>query len=430
VNPNQTFRIILIAAISMILIGALFVGFVNALGPQAVGEAKAKASLDNVRAYAPALSTNTANYAVDGGDLFHGTPGSWAQMDTPRNVIVNAVAIDPQRTDTIYIGAANELTVYRSENSGRNWLRIPLTDGLTGDQVGGVTDIAIDGVQRLLYVGTDNAGLFRLRDVGSGVNLTGQLQLDEPVVEVAADSSGAGLAFVRTESKLYRAEDSGLRWVEVENLLSAPTSVAVADTTPVTIYVGTTDRGLLRSNDGLTWALANDGLGLNPGTRLSIDALALDSAQPEVLYVASSYLFGSTTVHRAPTGISMSTDSAASWSLLSEPKDVAVAELIPMAGETGSAFALMANSRTPVALGGAAATVAANTVAANTQAVAEAQQRTAPTPIDSSLAAWLIAGLAALALLFAAGSDIGRRMRSLRKNVHPGLSARLIEHRR
>ena len=365
-NLNQMFRPISIIAISIILIGALFVGIVDALSPQTVGEAKA--SLDKVRAYAPALSTEQTNYAVDGGDLFAGAPGNWTQIDTPKNVIVNAVAIDPQRTNTIYIGAANELAVYRSSDSGRNWLRIPLTDGLTGAQVGGVTDIAIDGVQRLLYVGTDNAGLSRLRDVGSGVNLTGQLRLEEPVVEVAADSSGAGLAFVRTESKLYRAEDSGLRWVEVDNLMSVPTSVVVADTTPVTAYVGTADRGLLRSNDGLTWSLTNNGLGLNPGMRLSIDALALDPAQPEVLYVAASYLFGSTTVHRAPTGISMSTDGASSWSLLSEPTGVAVAELLPMTGEAGSAFALMVNSRTPVALGGAAAIVAANTMAANTAA--------------------------------------------------------------
>ena len=419
----QTARPILIATISLILVGALFVGIVSALSPQNAGDTKV--SLENVRAYTPALSTEDVNYAVDGGDLFVGTPGNWAEISAPNNVIVNAVAIDPHRTDSIYIGAANELTVYRTENAGRTWLRIPLTDGLPGNQVGGVTDIAIDGVQRLLYVGTDNAGLFRLRDVGSGVNLTGQLRLDEAVVEVAADSNGSGLAFVRTDSKLYRAEDFGLRWIQVENLLSAPTAVAVADTTPATVYVGTADRGLLRSTDGLTWELANEGLGLNPGTRLSIDALAVDPAQPEVLYVAASYLFGSTTVHQSPAGISVSKDGAASWTQLSERTEVAVAELLPVVGETGSAFAIMANSRTPVALGGAAATVAANA-----DAIAEAQAQAAPAWMDSGLAAWLVAGLAALALLFAAGSDIAGRMGGLRKGAHPGLAARLVGHRR
>ena len=128
-NRNRTFRPILIVATSLILVGALFVGIVNALGPQTAGDSKA--ALENVRAYTPALSTDAPNYAVDGGNLFVGLPGNWSQITAPTNVIVNAVAIDPQRADTIYIGAANELAIYRSEDAGRNWLRIPLTDSST-----------------------------------------------------------------------------------------------------------------------------------------------------------------------------------------------------------------------------------------------------------------------------------------------------------
>ena len=219
------------------------------------------------------------------------------------------------------------------------------------------------------------------------------------------------------------AGGNGLRWVEVENLLSAPTAVVVADTTPATVYVGTTDRGLLRSSDGRTWTMANEGLGMTPGTRLSIDALAFDPAQPEVLYVASSYLFGSTTVHRTPSGIFSSADGAASWALLSEPTDVAVAELHPVVGETGSAYAVMANSRTPVALGDAA------TVAA-TEAAAAVETQDASGLMDSGLAAWLVAGLATLALLFAAGSDIARRLRTHGKIDQPQLSPRMVGHKR
>ena len=422
-NRNRTFRPILIVAASLILVGALFVGIVNALGPQTAGNSKI--SLENVRTFTPAQSADAPNYAVDGGDLFVGAPGNWSQIAAPNNVIVGAVAIDPQRIDTIYIGAANELAIYRSDSAGHDWLRIPLIDELTSDLVGGVTTIAIDGAQRLLYVGTDTAGLFRLRDVGSGVNLTGRLDLNEPIIEVVTDSTGAGLAFVRTGSTLYRAENFGLRWVEVDNLLSMPTAVVVADTSPAMVYVGTTDRGLLRSRDGLTWSLANDGLGFNPGTRLQIDALALDPVQPEVLYVASSYLFGSTTLHQTPAGISMSTDGAASWALLSEPTDVAIASLIPVVGETGSALALMVNSRTPVALGGAAAIAAANTAAA-----ADASAQVASATADSGLAAWIVAGLAALALLFAVGSDVARRIHAYRKDAGPLLPIRLAHHRR
>lgn len=391
-------RTLLIVAMSLILTGALFVGAVNALG---VTTAEAgKATLDNVRAYTPAIDEGSPSFAVDGGDLFVGAPGNWMSVKAPRNVIVNAVAIDPQREDVLYIGAANELAIYRSENAGQNWQRIPLTT----DFVGGVTAIAVDGTQRLLYVGTDTAGLFRLRDVGSSVIVSGHLLLDEAIIDVVADSAGSGLAFARTAWSLYRAEDFGMRWVQVNDFGSVATAVAIADTKPATVYVGTTDRGLLRSRDGLTWTTANEGLGMAPGTRLRIDALAVDPLQPEVLYVASSYLFGSTTLHSTPTGVAMSTNGAASWQLLSEPADVAVVELLPVSGETGSAFAVMANSRTPVAMGNAGAVALANAESATVAASGESA-------VGTGLAAWIVAGLASLALLFAISVDIAKRRR-------------------
>ena len=162
----------------------------------------------------------------------------------------------------------------------------------------------------------------------------------------------------------------------------------------------------MRSTDGLTWDTANMGLGMAPGTRLHIDALAVDPIQPDVLYVASSYLFGSTTVHSTPAGVAMSTNGAATWALLGEATDVAVAELLPMSGETGSAMAVMANSRTPVTLGNAKAIALANA-----ETVAVVNERTQP-GVGSSLAAWIVAGLAAMALTFAVATDLAKRRRS------------------
>lgn len=197
-----------------------------------------QANLANVRDFAPAPTTDSLNYAVDGGQLFVGKTGAWMPVTTPADVVVNAVAQDSRLADVVYMGAANELTLYRSTDGGQSWQRIPLSE-----QVGAITDIAVDSVNRMVYVGTDNAGLFRLRDVGSSMIAGGNLSLDEPVVQVAVDNSGAGLAFVRTPWNLYRAENGGLNWVKVENLLSLPTALAIADTTPVTVYVGW-DRGV------------------------------------------------------------------------------------------------------------------------------------------------------------------------------------------
>jgi photosystem II stability/assembly factor-like uncharacterized protein len=385
-------RILMIVAAAVLTI-ALLAGVVSARNAEMT--VVAKPSLENVRGYAAAVADKS--YAIDGGVLFAGGPHGWVEVATPAEIIVGAVAINPREPATLYVGAANTLALYRTTDGGQSWLRVPLSD----EYVGGVTDIAVDGDQRLVYVGTDTAGLFRLRDVGSSMIASGHLRLDEPVVEVAADSSGKGMVFARTHSELYRAESHGVNWRLVENLGSSPTALEIAEGSPVTVYVGTTDRGLVKSTDGQTWVTANDGLGLVPGSRLQIDALAVDPQQPAVLYVATSYLYGTSEVHQSPVGVAMSTDGAATWASLYTDRQVAIANLLPLSGQTGAVYAVTNVSRTPQPLGtapAAPAEVAADLVDSEAGAL----------PI-AGVIAWLVAALAALALVYAVANDLRRR---------------------
>jgi hypothetical protein len=385
-------RILMIVAATILMI-ALLAGVVNARnGNMAL---MVKPGLENVRDYAAAVADKS--YAIDGGVLFAGGPQGWVQVATPDEIIVGAVAIDKQTPETIYVGAANGLTLYRSNDGGRNWLRVPLTS----DHIGGVTSIAVDSDQRLVYVGADTAGLFRLRDVGSSMILAGHTMMDEPVIEVAADSSGTGMVFARTQNELYRAESYGLNWAPVSNLGGAPTALAIADGEPATVYVGTSDRGLVKSTDGLTWEVANEGLGYAPGTRLQVDALAVDPQQPQVVYVATSYLYGTTTLHQSPVGVAMSTDGAQHWATLYTDRQVAVADLLPVSGQTGAVYAVTNVSRTPQPLGTA---LAAPTSLANVRV----ELPTTPLPW-TTIVAWVVAGLAALALVYAVANDLRRR---------------------
>lgn len=382
-----------IVTLTIVLILALFTGAVSALGGNAAPAVRTQ--LANVRDFS-SVNAISDSYAVDGGVLFQGQPGAWTQVSTPEDVIVSAVAVNSNDTNAVYIGAANEMAIFRTLDNGRSWLRIPLTE----KYIGGVTDIAIDGAQSIVYVGTDTAGLFRLRDIGSSVVLGGHLLLEEPVLEVVADSTGKGMAFARTAWNLYRAEDFGLAWVAVNNLQSTATAVAIANTDPAQVYVGTMDRGLLVSNNGLEWTMANQGLNFVPGSRLMISDLAIDPAQPEVMYVATSYLYGTNEVHTAPGGVALSTDGAEAWSPIYEASNLAVAELLPVSGVTGGVYALTNESRTPLALGNAPMITE---VAVATQPVAE-------TGISlTTILAWVIAGLAALALIFAVAMDLRSR---------------------
>jgi hypothetical protein len=379
---------------TVVLIVAVFAGVVSALDVRETNVVKS--NLDNVRTFATATHVTGINYAVDNGQLFAGHPGEWTKINTPQDIIVGAVATDPARPSVIYIGAANDLSVYRSTDRGRGWMTVPLTE----QYVGGVTSLALDSANRVLYVGTDTAGVFRLRDVGSSMISSGQMAFDEPVVQVAADATGAGLAFVRTNMNLYQAENGGLSWTKVENLGSAPTALAIANSIPATVYVGTADRGVLTSHDGATWTMANDGLGLMPGSRLYVDALAVDPAQLDVVYAAISYLYGSTQVHQSPVGVTMSTNGGASWSGLTPNTAAIVSDLMPVAGQTGAVYALTMQSRSPLALG------KAPVIAPNAE-LAAAPATTVPA--TTNVVAWIIAGLAAAALVFAFVFDTARR---------------------
>jgi len=396
-------RKIAIIALTIVLIVAVFTGAVSAFGGNAAPVVRPQ--LANVRDF-NAVANQADSYAVDGGMLFKGQPGAWTQIQTPEQVIVSAVAADSTDPNVVYIGAANDMAIYRTLDNGRSWLRVPLADGF----VGGVTDIAIDGAQRIVYVGTDTAGLFRLRDVGSSIILGGHLLLDAPVLEVVADSTGKGMAFARTEWNLYRAENYGLAWVAVSNLQSTPTAVAIANTEPLQVYVGTTDRGLLVSNDGVEWSTANNGLNFVAGSRLMVNDLAIDPVQPEVMYVATSYLYGTNEVHQSPAGVALSTDGAQGWLPINEAANLSVAELLPVSGLTGGVYALTTESRTPLALGNAPII---SEVAVAAQPVVE------PGISFTSILAWVIAGLAALALLFAVAMDLRSRRPQLEGRMAP-----------
>ena len=62
---------------------------------------------------------------------------------------MGAVATDSSRPNALYVGAANEMVVYRSTDRGQQWMRVPLTN----DYVGGVTSLAYDTANRVLFVG-------------------------------------------------------------------------------------------------------------------------------------------------------------------------------------------------------------------------------------------------------------------------------------
>ncbi len=367
-----------------------------------------QAQLENVRDYAAGVWAGAPDYAIDGGLLYVGNPGYWQSLPLPEGVIASAIdVVATEASDgrlpraIVYVGAANELAIYRSDDQGLNWLRGQLThDVVHGNLVGGVTDLAVDPIQRLVYVGTDTAGLFRVRDTGAQLMSTAHLLLSEPVRQVVTDRTGSGLAFMRTEWALYRARDFGLKWEQVDNFQSLPTALAMSyDPAPV-VFVGTVDRGLLRSHDGRAWVTANRGLPVTPAARLYIDALTVDPLQPAVIYVAVSQLAGDSHVRRAASRVAQSRDGGVTWvDLDATSLNARVTDLLPVSGAVRGVYALTLRSRTPQPLGNAPVI----------HARADVQAAPPPAAPVRSRLAWLVAGLAGVALLFALAVDLATR---------------------
>ena len=399
-QSRQTF----IFLVTILLLSAVTVGLSQALPRKQA--ALPVAQLENVRDYISAVVPGGADYAIAGGRLFVGHPGYWVEVPLPEEVIAGAVDVRISQAgeggltdETIYIGAANQLAIYRTNNRGESWLQGQLTHNLVHKGlVGGVTDLAIDPVQRLIYAGTDTAGVFRVRDGEEIMKSTAQLLLDNPVRQVVTDREGSGMTFVRTDWAIYRGADFGLQWAMVDTLSSVPTTMALANSLPPALYLGTADRGVLRSVDGVTWTQLTIGLITTPGEPLHVDALAVDPLLPTTAYVAFSREVGTHYVRYTPDRLAYTRDGGASWYTFEHPQLLGrVTDLMPVSGYGAATYMLTTDNRTPQVVGDAPSG-AVPAVVSRPQSVA--------TNNGGVTLAWIVAGLAAFALGFALLTDV------------------------
>ena len=378
-----------------------------------------RSTLHTIHDYVAPIDRNGIHFAIEDSILYAGTPSRWRRVSTPPNVLVSSIAVDYQdnnRTSTIYIGAVNQLALYHSADFGESWVYTPLAD----QEAGGVTEITLDTTQKVLYVGTDTSGIYRLRDTGSALRINNHVLIDRPIIEIETDHSGAGIAYARTEWQLYRADQYGMRWFAINGLPSAPTALAIADTTPTTIYVGTVEQGIFKSTNGREWTPHNYGLNYGVGNRLKVNALAVDQTDPNVLYTSISHLFGSRNMWVQPGGTYMTIDGA-TWDTMQAANGQApIIDLFPVHGESGMVFALTdqspatKNRLTNAQQAGSIQQVVdaqstGNQSTVNSQA-AVAEVSTVANGWNRRLISWAIAGLAAFALLFAALFDIRKRV--------------------
>lgn len=244
---------------------------------------------------------------------------TWA--DTPT---IQALAIDPTNSDTVYAGGACT-GVAKSNDAGAHW-----TATNAGIERGEIRGLVVDPRRPgTIYASAPSPGPFKSTDGGASWRSANR-GLPTGALAFAVNSEGilfAGtvLLGVQNGGGVYRSTDAGGLWTPASNGLSGKTvyALAVSPTDPRVVYAALAMEpagagGLFQSTDGGDlWRRLTAGL-----PSVNILAIAIDPEHPATAYVGTR-----------GSGVFKTTTGGASWA--------------PAAGTGGYVFALALDPTDP-----------------------------------------------------------------------------------
>jgi photosystem II stability/assembly factor-like uncharacterized protein len=220
--------------------------------------------------------------------------GTGWQPVGPYGGSATAIAVDPSNPSTLLVGARNSL-IYRSEDQGASWWRLPFPRHFLGT----VSAVAVDPADPKRYYAAVSAahsyygGLWSSEDAGQTWNLSEDLQ-GKSAEAIAIWAKDPNLVVVGTRDGVWRTRNRGVSWERI----SAPwnhemriiTAVAIDPVNPDIIYAGTTHLPWKTVNGGQDWKIIHTGM-LDDSDVFSI---FIDPGKPEfVLASACSGIYRS-----------------------------------------------------------------------------------------------------------------------------------------
>jgi photosystem II stability/assembly factor-like uncharacterized protein len=205
---------------------------------------------------------------------------------------------------------ATATNLWRSDDQGQTWHKFGLSLPASPERlIPAVTVLAVDpNRSEVLYVGTAGQGVYRFDLNRVGYELVGGVSLYNAQIKSVVVSSNSRV-YALTNRGLFVTK--GGTWQQLEAVPEALVSLAVAPSNPQVLYVGSASSGAYRSRDGgQTWESISAGLGLAPGAALRITALTVAEQDSQHLVVATAYGLGS---HLAAAGIYESKDAGQQW---------------------------------------------------------------------------------------------------------------------
>jgi len=270
-----------------------------------------------------------------------GGGGAWSRSKMPDKPVIDALAVDPAHPQVVY-AAGFEYGLYKSGNGGRTWNSpIPSasihalaidprrTETVFVGTVGGLyksTDgtrtwhaVSRDGIESLAIdpqrPDTVYAGGLRLhktidggrtwREVDKGVPPEDSTGLSMEVVALASDPAVPRIVYAATELGLFKTTTGGRNWTRLDIDSRHIHTLAIDPRNPKIVYVGAGTSsprahgiGVFKSTDGgRRWTPSNAGL-----QDLYVRALVLDPKHPTTVYVGTDH-----------GGVFRSTNGGHSW---------------------------------------------------------------------------------------------------------------------
>lgn len=186
--------------------------------------------------------------SVDGGD-------SWKKrMQGMKEILmVVSFAIDQTRPNVMYAGTTGG--VYVSRDQARTWAKanqgLISPELLSSSRALMVNALAIDPTRPdTVYAGTLN-GLYRTRDGARSWDRIAQDLPDQMIIATSVAPGATGTVYIAGRQGLYKSSDGGTIWKAMNNGLESLNirSLAISPSEPDTMYLGTNGTGLYRSRD-------------------------------------------------------------------------------------------------------------------------------------------------------------------------------------